>query len=110
MIRREVIDEVGLLDEGYFLWFEEVDYCRRVKNSGKEVWYTPDAKCVDFVGQSFSQVKRGTTQKYFRNSMLKYFKKWHSPIEYSILKFVWPIGMFIAWTAEKLKVKSKAKT
>jgi GT2 family glycosyltransferase len=110
MIRRETIEKVGLLDERYFLWFEEVDFCRRVKNKGGQVWYTPSAKCVDYVGQSFSQVKRGKTQKYFRDSMLKYFKKWHTGLEYWILRIVWPIGIIIAWIGEKLKIKSRTRT
>lgn len=110
MIRKKMIEKIGMLDERYFLWFEEVDYCKRVKNSGGQVWYTSVAKCVDYAGQSFSQVKRPVTQKYFRDSMLKYFKKWHPKWQYRILKFVWPIGLAIVWTADKLNVKSKAKT
>jgi GT2 family glycosyltransferase len=110
MIRKEVLEKIGLLDERFFLWFEEVDYCLRVKKSGGEVWFTPDAKCVDYVGQSFLQVKRGVTQKYFRDSMLKYFKKWHPCWQYHILKTAWPLGMLIAKIGETLKFRSKVKT
>jgi len=110
MIKRETIDKVGLLDERYFLWFEEVDFCLRVKKSGGEVWYTPVAECVDFVGQSFKQVKRGITQRYFRDSMLKYFKKWRPTWEYWLLRLVWPVGLLIAMVLEKAGYKSKART
>ena len=110
MIKKEIIEKIGMLDERFFLWFEEVDYCRRVKNSGGQVWYTPAAKCVDYVGQSFSQIKRVTAQKYFRDSMLKYFKKWHPGRQYYILKTAWPIGLVISYMGEKLKLKIKAKT
>jgi hypothetical protein len=110
MMRKETIRQVGSLDERFFLWFEEVDYCRRVKESGGGVWYTPAAECVDYVGQSFKQVKRGTTQKYFRDSMLKYFKKWHPTWQYWLLKFAWPIGLLVALILEKAGYKSKAKT
>lgn len=98
------------LDERYFLWFEEVDFCQQVFNAGGEVWYTPVAKCIDYVGESFKQVTRSQTQKYFRDSMLKYFKKWHPKWQYSILKLAWPVGMLLTWLFSKLKVKSKAKT
>jgi len=77
------------LDERYFIWFEEVDFCRQVYKLGGEVWYTPAAECLDYVGASFRQVKRGQGQKYFRDSMLKYFQKWGKKWEYDILKFVW---------------------
>ena len=110
MIRREVIEKLGGLDERYFIWFEEVDYCRQIKNAGRKVMYAPAVKCVDYVGKSFAQVKRGKAQKYFRDSMLKYFKKWHPIWQYWILRIAWPIGMFIAWAGERLNFKSEIKT
>lgn len=85
-----------LLDERYFIWFEEVDFCRQVYKLGGEVWYTPSASCRDYVGQSFKQVTRGQSQKYFRESMLAYFKKWGAPWSYRFLKIAWSlVGIFI---------------
>ncbi len=78
-----------LLDERYFLWFEEVDFCREIYRLGGEVWYSPVATCLDYVGSSFSQLKRGKTQQYFCDSMLKYFAKWESKVDYYILKLAW---------------------
>lgn len=98
------------MDERYFLWFEEVDYCRQIRKAGGEVWYTPAAECIDLVGQSFNQLRRRQSQKYVRDSMLKYFKKWHPYHEYLILKFAWPIGRLIAIIGEKIGIKSRAKT
>lgn len=110
MIRREVIDKIGGLDERYFIWFEEVDYCRRVKEAGYKVMYTPIAQCLDLKGKSFEQVSRGRTQKYFKDSMLKYFKKWHPAWQYYILKIIWPVGSLMVRVGEKANLKSKAKT
>lgn len=45
-IRREVIDAVGLLDDGYFLYFEDTDYCRRTWQAGFRVLYTPGARLI----------------------------------------------------------------
>lgn len=81
--------DLPLLDERYFIWFEEVDFCRQVYQLGGEVWYTPAAECLDYVGQSFRQVSRAQTQKYFSESMLKYFQKWGKRWEYSVLRTVW---------------------
>lgn len=84
--------KLPLLDERYFIWFEEVDFCRSVSVQGGEVWYNPGARCEDYVGASFSQVGRGITQAYFRSSMLKYFRKWQPFYEYLLLwVFWWPI-------------------
>ena len=98
------------LDERYFLWFEEVDFCHQIKNAGEEVWYTSVSECVDYVGQSFKQVSVAKNQKYFYDSQLKYFKKWHSVWQYWILRIAWPIGIFMAWAGEKVNFKRKAKT
>lgn len=80
---------VPFLDERYFIWFEEVDFCRQVYKLGGEVWYTPAAACLDYVGQSFKQVARLRTQLYFRDSMLKYFKKWEPAWQARALAFAW---------------------
>jgi len=81
--------ELPLLDERYFIWFEEVDFCHTVRSLGGEVWYDAEARCEDYVGASFSQVKRGLAQTYFRSSMLKYFRKWRPIYEYLLLWLAW---------------------
>ncbi len=98
------------LDERYFLWFEEVDYCRQIKKDKEEVWFTPAAECIDYVGQSFKQVNSMKKQKYFRDSMLKYFKKWHPRWQYRLLQILWPLGLLLTFFAEKLRFKGKGKT
>lgn len=80
------------LDERYFIWFEEVDFCREVYKNGGEVWYSPVAKCRDFIGQSFGLLPIGLKQKYFRDSMLSYFKKWHKGSYCYLLKAAWKIS------------------
>lgn len=60
MIRREVLETVGLLDEGYFLYFEEVDYCWRVKKAGWQVWSVPTAAVTHLEGQSTGANRRAT--------------------------------------------------
>lgn len=83
------------LDERYFIWFEEVDFCREVYKNGGEVWYSPSAKCRDYIGQSFGQLPRGLKQKYFRDSMLAYFKKWQKHSGYYLLKIAWSISFLL---------------
>lgn len=83
--------EKPFLDERYFVWFEEVDFCREVYRLGGEVWYTPTAECVDHVGASFAQLPKGQAQDYFRDSMLKYFQKWGTDREYRILRAAWKV-------------------
>ena len=52
MIRRAVFEAVGLLDERYFMYFEEVDFCRRAQRAGWPTWYVPASRVVHLVGQT----------------------------------------------------------
>jgi GT2 family glycosyltransferase len=116
MIRRSVLEEVlpsdrfkngELLDERYFIWFEDVDLCRTFKKAGEEIWYTPAAHCLDLVGQSFTQLPRMKAQKYFRASMLAYFKKWKSFWQFAILWLAWPIGITLTFVFTALGFEKK---
>lgn len=74
MIRRKLIEQVGMLDEDYFIWFEEVDYCRRAKKADWEVYYNPDARIIHYGGESFAQLGAIKKQWMYFTSMIKYFK------------------------------------
>ena len=52
LIRREVIDQVGLFDPRFFLYYEEVDHCRAVKAAGWQVMFYPDTTVVHIGGES----------------------------------------------------------
>lgn len=56
LIRDRVITDVGMLDSSFWVWFEEVDYCRRAYAAGWEVWYTPEAEVIHHGGVSFNQL------------------------------------------------------
>lgn len=57
LLKRKIIKEVGTLDEGFFMLFEEVDWCYRIKQHGWEIWFTPGARVIHHYGQSIKQVK-----------------------------------------------------
>lgn len=56
LIRRKALDEVGLFDPRYFLYYEEVDHCRRIKQAGWKVIYYPDTQVVHIGGESAKSV------------------------------------------------------
>jgi hypothetical protein len=99
---KKLANREPFLDERYFVWFEEVDFCRTVKQLGGEVWYAPVAKALDHVGSSFKQIDRLTAQKYFRDSMLKYFAKWEPAWQGLILKSAWSlVGLLLKMAPRK---------
>jgi N-acetylglucosaminyl-diphospho-decaprenol L-rhamnosyltransferase len=55
MVRREVIEDVGLLDERFFMYCEEIDWCMRIKKAGWQILCLPEAGIVHHVGQSTGQ-------------------------------------------------------
>lgn len=77
MIRKEVFERAGLLDEKFFIWFEEVDFCKRVWENGYKVYYTPQAEIIHYGGQSFDQQKVIKKQLIFFKSAWRYFLKHH---------------------------------
>ncbi len=59
MVRAEAMRQVGVLDEGYFMYFEETQWCRRLVAAGWEGWYVPTAEVVHFGGGSVGGAKAG---------------------------------------------------
>jgi len=57
LARRSTLDAVGGFDEGFFMYVEDMDFCRRVRGVGLEVIYCPDAVCVHQGGQSLSRTQ-----------------------------------------------------
>ena len=52
MIRKEVLEEIGLLDDGYFLYFDEVDFCFRARHAGWPAYYVPDSVVTHLAAQA----------------------------------------------------------
>lgn len=97
MIRREVIEKIGILDEGFWIWFEEVDYCKRAKDAGFKIFYTPATEIIHYYGQSFKQVYNVKKQKDFNKSLTYYFKKHHPLWQRILIWILKPISLALAW-------------
>lgn len=96
LIRKEVVKKIGLLDEEFFIWFEEVDYCKRTYNKGWEVWYVAKAKIVHHFAQSFGQVSTMPKQLIFTKSARHYARKHIGIFAWLILIVLTPISLFLA--------------
>ena len=93
-ISAEARKQIGTFDEGYFIWFEEVDYCKRAKEAGYDIHYVPEIIAHDFIGKSFAKRKAYWKQKQFTASMIHYFKKWHPAWQSMILQMLRPFILF----------------
>lgn len=76
LARREAIDQVGLLDEGFFMNCEEMDWCRRMHQHGWKVWYCADVSVTHIGGGSAGRRTAQQRQRAYR-SMIYYVRKHH---------------------------------
>lgn len=73
-LRKSVLDRVGLLDEGFFIFFEEVDLCRRIKDAGSRIVLRPEARVTHYGGRSRRQDRASVILPRVR-SLLRYLRK-----------------------------------
>lgn len=100
IVRREVFESVGLLDEKYFMYFEEVDFCLRANKSGWSCWYVPTSRVVHLVGQSsgVTDGKRPPKRlpEYWFDSRRRYFLKNHGWLYATIADAAWVFGFVLS--------------
>lgn len=105
MVRAEVIEQVGTMDESYFLYFEEVDFCRQARRKGWECWYVPSSRVVHLVGQTTGVTDSKSTARpvpeYWFESRRRYFVKNHGRFYARLADLAWASG-FALWRLRRL--------
>lgn len=76
LVRGEIVQQIGGLDEGYFMYSEELDWCKRIKAAGWQIVYLPTAQIIHHYGKSSEQA---VTSRHinFQRAKLRYFWKYH---------------------------------
>ncbi len=99
MARRAVLEQIGGFDEGYFMYSEELDWCRRAAAAGWRTVYLPAAQVIHHEGKSSEQVVAARHIR-FQTSKVRYFRKHHGPLAAGFLRFAL-LGMFaVEWALE----------
>lgn len=75
MVRRKTIDQIGLLDEQFYMYYEEVDWCYRIKKAGWKIYFIPQAQIIHYAGQSVAVADIGGILVEYRRSMYKFYSK-----------------------------------
>lgn len=109
LIRGELVRQVGLLDEGYFMYFDDLDYCRRARMAGWRVLHWPEAVVVHLRGQS-GPVKQLTAERkrrpdYFYHSRNRYFAKFYGRTGLWAANILWELGRGISLAREMIRHK-----
>jgi hypothetical protein len=94
LIRHEVLDQVGLMDEGYFMYSEEVDLCHRIQRAGWLLAWVPQAQIIHYGGQSTKQVAQDMFLRLYRGK-IRYFRKnngWLAAQAYKLILIAASLG------------------
>ncbi len=100
MIRRKVIEDIGLLDEQFFMYGEELDWCLRAKRAGWTVMYYPAAQIVHYKGESTKYNSRKAAVEFYRAMYLfhrKHFAGDCSPVTNSLIYTGIVLKALLAW-------------
>jgi GT2 family glycosyltransferase len=118
-VRAQFLPRLGLLDEDYFFFFEEMEWCRRARQMGLEVWYLPAAKAVHGGGATAGRF-RGPARVEYQRSKLIFFRKTRPRVSYCIVSAFLVVRTFLNATASAVacvltlflnrKLRSKAGT
>jgi len=109
LISRAAVKKIGAFDESFFIWFEEVDFCKRAQDAGLHTLYFADAHLVHHKGTSFAQVNRITKQRYLNRSLVRYFRKHGSGAQTLLLQLLTPISLALAAIAQLTQIAKPNK-
>lgn len=105
LIRRGVFESIGLMDEGYFLYYEETDFCLQAKRAGWSCWYVPSSRVMHIAGQSTGVTERKVQPKrmpqYVFDSRRRYFLKNHGWLYTAATDVVWMVS-FLLWRGRRV--------
>lgn len=112
MARRKAIEEVGLLDEQFFMFSEEVDWCFRIRKAGWKVYFLPQAQVIHFRAKSVEPRSSRILIQLNKSSLL-FFKKHYNHKRVCLLWLVLRLGLLarlVAWSVASLSSIKNRKT
>jgi N-acetylglucosaminyl-diphospho-decaprenol L-rhamnosyltransferase len=92
LARRSVIEAVGMLDERFFMFYEEVEWCHRVRAAGWEVWYVPESRVTHHWMGSVSQNSHRMTAELLKSQVL-YYQKTDGPLAAVAARGIMGLGL-----------------
>lgn len=105
IIRRRVLEQVGLLDEGYYTYFDDMDLCFRARRAGWEVWYVPQSRVVHLGGQSTGVDQRHVRPKrvppYYHLARRRFFLKSYGRLHAALADAAFILG-FATWRLRRM--------
>ena len=101
LLRRSWIERIGSLDERFFLYYEEVDLCQRIRRAGGRIVFVPEAVITHLGGRSSEQVPAGTCLLAME-SLLRYFRKHRGRLATGLFNCVFKPGILLQYLCQAL--------
>ena len=93
LVRRQVFESIGLMDEGFFLYFEELDFCQRASNAGWQIWLDPAARVTHLEGRATGiRQPRRRRGHYWYDSRRRYLIKHLGRPKWIMADLLWGLG------------------
>lgn len=105
LIRKEAINDAGLMDENFFMYNEEREWCYRIKKLGWKIYFNPNTNIIHYGNRtSADDLSKDLFVEYYRG-IFYFFQKHYSKLELLILKWIFIIGCYGRIKFEKVKEK-----
>ena len=96
MVKKDVIKKVGLLDEKFFMYMEEVDWCYRIKKAGFEIWFYPQAEIFHLVRGGSPEGKQKAILNIYQG-LIYFYQKHFGRQQLAVLKSILLAKAVVAW-------------
>jgi N-acetylglucosaminyl-diphospho-decaprenol L-rhamnosyltransferase len=112
LIKSKVLNDVGLLDEGYFMYYEDTEFCHRARRAGWQITHNPSARVVHLIGGSSklgeSMQKKKRLPRYYYESRTRYFYQAYGRPGLTLANICWMAGRLISKLRQLAGRKDKA--
>ena len=104
MFNKKIVTEIGLLDENFFMFAEDIDFCYRIKNKGYDIIYNPNAEIMHYKGESVKSAPYDMVNIFY-NAMEIYFKKYSKNYYgWKMMSVFVKIGLFLIKSLSYLRL------
>lgn len=104
LIRGTAYQDIGAMDDGYFMYKEDNDYCRRAREKGWKVYYLPNAEVIH-LNKGWSAKEQARQPAFFYESRTRYFRKYYGFTGFLLANVLWTLGRLIHLIRELIQQK-----
>jgi len=97
IVRRELLEKVGLMCEDYIMYWEDIDWCFRIKKAGWKIYYIPLTKIVHYGGAGGAQLHAFKNLWYFHRGACLFYRRYFAPNYFFLINFLYYSGVWFAF-------------